>query len=105
MTTTRLKNCRKVLPGVSPLENTLSYLSLRRQQPVLKKVVLSKLAVAHSKVRLPVLSVLQNQKKSYGELFEAAVPVALTVEPIKFELLSVLSEIIRRNWRFVITLK
>ena len=26
MTTTRLKNCRKVLPGVSPLENTLSYL-------------------------------------------------------------------------------
>ena len=80
MTTTRLKNCRKVLPGVSPLENTLSYLEPKAATAGIEEGCIIEISGGAFKGQSArVIRVTESKEEVTVELFEAAVPVALTV--------------------------
>ncbi len=80
MTTTRLKNCRKVLPGVSPLENTLSYLEPKAATAGIEEGCIIEISGGAFKGQAArVIRVTESKEEVTVELFEAAVPVALTV--------------------------
>ena len=80
MTTTRLKNCRKVLPGASPLENTLSYLEPKAATAGIEEGCIIEISGGAFKGQAArVIRVTESKEEVTVELFEAAVPVALTV--------------------------
>jgi transcriptional antiterminator NusG len=80
MTTTRLKNCRKVLPGVSPLENTLAYLEPKAATAGIEEGCIIEISGGAFKGQSArVIRVTESKEEVTVELFEAAVPVALTV--------------------------
>jgi len=80
MTTTRLKNCRKVLPGVSPLENTLSYLEPKAATAGIEEGCIIEISGGAFKGQSArVIRVTESKEEVTVELFDAAVPVALTV--------------------------
>ena len=76
----RLKNCRKVLPGVSPLENTLSYLEPKVATAGIEEGCIIEISGGAFKGQAArVIRVTESKEEVTVELFEAAVPVALTV--------------------------
>ena len=77
---TPLKNCRKVLPGESPLEDVLPYLEPKAATSGIEEGSLCEIVGgAFRGQNARVIRVTESKEEVTVELFEAAVPVALTV--------------------------
>ena len=71
MTTTRLKNCRKVLPGVSPLENTLSYLEPKAATAGIEEGCIIEISGGAFKGRAARVIRVTESKESYGRVIRS----------------------------------
>lgn len=80
VSTTPIKNCRKVLDGESPLEDVLPYLEPKAATSGIEEGCIVEIhGGAFRGQSARVIRVTESKEEVTVELFEAAVPVALTV--------------------------
>ena len=80
VSTTPIKNCRKVLDGESPLEDVLPYLEPKAATTGIEEGCIVEIhGGAFRGQSARVIRVTESKEEVTVELFEAAVPVALTV--------------------------
>jgi len=78
--TTPLKNCRKVLPGTSPLGDVTPYLEPKSATAGIEEGDIVEIRVAAFKgERARVTNVAENKEEVTVELFDAAIPIPMTI--------------------------